>query len=55
VYKEIKSAIARIVAQIPAQAVEPDRQQAYRDLVVERASDLVEMAAGMSRSAVKPN
>jgi hypothetical protein len=44
VYKQLESAIAQIVAQIPLQAIEPTRQQAFRDLVVERGSALLRQA-----------
>ena len=54
-YKEIESAVAQIVAQIPLQAIEPERQKAYRDLVVERASSLMKDAKGIQRRRAKPN
>ena len=47
VYKQLQSAIAQIVDQIPLQAIEPERQQAFRDLVVERGAALLKQAKGL--------
>ena len=44
IYKQLDLAIAQIVAQIPLQEIEPERQQAFRDLVVERGSVLLKQA-----------
>ncbi len=55
-YDQIESAVVQIVGQIPLQAIAPDRQQTYRDLVVERASSLLLQARAIQhRNVGKPN
>lgn len=56
VCEEIQSAVAQIVAQTPLQLIEPPRQRAYRELVVERTAELVKQAREIQRTkAGKPN